>query len=159
MPIDTQTPAPVAVTVRRPTHRVLLHVAAAALVGSLLTDVAYWRSAEMMWANFSAWLVSAGTLVGLLAVLAGLFDWMTGRLRGIGPAGRRGLLGYLLAWVLAVVNAFVHTRDGWTSVVPWGLALSAITVILIVVCGVLGWRGDARLPEPGGGVNWRSAAK
>jgi len=147
MPIDTQMPAPVSVTVRRPTHPALLHVAAAALAGSLLTDIAYWRSAEMMWANFSAWLVSAGTLVGLVAVLVGLFDWMTGRLRGIGPAGRWRLLGYLLAWVLAVVNAFVHTRDGWTSVVPWGLTLSAITVLLIIVSGVLGRRRSGRLQE------------
>ena len=61
-------------------------------------------------------------------MLAGLFDWVTGRLRGIGRGGGWRLLGYLLAWLLSVVNTFVHTRDAWTSVVPWGLTLSAIVV-------------------------------
>jgi uncharacterized membrane protein len=34
---------------------------------------------------------------------------------------------------------FVHTRDAWTSVVPWGLVLSAIVVLILLVTGWLGW--------------------
>ena len=37
------------------------------------------------------------------------------------------------------MNAFVHSRDAWTSVVPTGLALSAVVVLLLVVLGWTGW--------------------
>jgi uncharacterized membrane protein len=34
---------------------------------------------------------------------------------------------------------FVHTRDGWTSVYPTGLLLSAIVVLILPFTGWLGW--------------------
>jgi uncharacterized membrane protein len=37
--------------------------------------------------------------------------------------------------ILATFNLLVHTRDAWTSVVPWGVGLSASVVILLVA----GW--------------------
>ena len=37
----------------------------ACFVGTLLTDIAYWRTAEMMWADFSAWLLTVGVDHGL----------------------------------------------------------------------------------------------
>jgi uncharacterized membrane protein len=33
----------------------------------------------------------------------------------------------------------VHTRDAWTSVVPWGLTLSAATVIVLLFTTFIGW--------------------
>jgi uncharacterized membrane protein len=42
-------------------------------------------------------------------------------------------LGYAIALVLSIFNAFVHSRDGYTSVVPTGLTLSAIVAIILVV--------------------------
>ncbi len=44
---------------RQPIHPMLVPVPIACFLGVLLTDLTYWRSAEMMWANFSAWLVAA----------------------------------------------------------------------------------------------------
>ncbi len=41
--------------------------------------------------------------------------------------------------MLAFFNVLVHTRDAWTSVVPWGLTLSVITVLILPVTGWLGW--------------------
>ncbi|PIK73709.1 hypothetical protein CS379_06895, partial [Methylobacterium frigidaeris] len=38
-----------------------------------------------------------------------------------------------------LVNAFVHSRDGWTSVVPTGLILSGLVVLILCVTGWLGW--------------------
>ena len=46
----------------------------------------------------------------------------------------------LVLFVLAVVNNFVHARDGWTSVVPTGLTLSAVMVLIMIVSGFLGHR-------------------
>lgn len=33
----------------------------------------------------------------------------------------------------------VHSRDGWTSVVPLGLTLSALVLALLLFTGWLGW--------------------
>jgi len=44
----------------------------------------------------------------------------------------------LAVFVLALFNAFIHSRDAWTSVVPTGLTLSAVTFVVILVAGVFG---------------------
>jgi uncharacterized membrane protein len=41
--------------------------------------------------------------------------------------------------IVATFNMLIHTRDAWTSVVPWGLALSGITVVLLVFTTSIGW--------------------
>ncbi|RVB52515.1 hypothetical protein EN906_36590, partial [Mesorhizobium sp. M7A.F.Ca.CA.004.06.1.1] len=91
----------VLVAARRPLHKTPMAVANACFVGTLLTDAAYWQSAEMMWADFSAWLLLAGLLVGVLAVLAALVDLFTDRLSG--EAGRVWpyLLGSLIVLVMS----------------------------------------------------------
>ncbi|MER9937987.1 DUF2231 domain-containing protein [Mesorhizobium sp. M0088] len=129
----------VLVAARRPLHRTPMAVANACFVGTLLTDVAYWRSAEMMWADFSAWLLLAGLLVGVLAVLAALVDLFTDRLSGEAGPVWPYLLGSLVVLVISLFNALVHSRDAWTSVVPTGLILSAAAVIVILLVGLLGW--------------------
>lgn len=122
-----------------PIHPMLVPFPIVCFVGTLLTDIAYWRTADMMWADFSAWLVTVGVIMGILAAIAGLTDFLGNRLvRAQSPAWPH-FLGNLLALVLAIVNMFVHMRDAWTSVVPWGLVLSAIVVLILLVTGWLGW--------------------
>jgi uncharacterized membrane protein len=48
-------------------------------------------------------------------------------------------IGNAVVLVLATVNMFVHSRDAWTSVVPWGLILSGLTVLILLFTGWLGW--------------------
>ncbi|WP_410052061.1 DUF2231 domain-containing protein [Bradyrhizobium sp. SZCCHNS30592] len=45
-------------------------------IGTLVTDIAYWRTAEIMWADISAWLLLAGPIMGVLAGIAGLIDFL-----------------------------------------------------------------------------------
>ncbi|CDN53018.1 Succinate dehydrogenase cytochrome b subunit family protein [Neorhizobium galegae bv. officinalis bv. officinalis str. HAMBI 1141] len=124
---------------RHPIHPMLVPFPIACFVGTLLTDIAYWRSAEMMWANFSAWLISAGVVLGLIAAIAGLVDFIGDRaIRSQRPAWPH-VIGNLIVLVIATINMFIHTRDAWTSVVPWGLTLSAVTVVILIVTGWLGW--------------------
>lgn len=132
-------PRSTASVVGHPIHPMLVPFPIACFVGTLLTDIAYWRTADMMWANFSAWLVTAGVVMGLLAAIAGLIDFLgDSRVRAQSPAWPH-VLGNLLALILSIVNMFIHTRDAWTSVVPWGLVLSAIVVLILLVTGWLGW--------------------
>jgi uncharacterized membrane protein len=100
---------------------------------ALLTDIAYWATANMQWANFSAWLLAVGLVMAALSILAGLFDALTGwRLHGTRP-GLAHVLGFVLATLMALLNSFIHSRDAWTSVVPGGILLSLATVILMSV--------------------------
>ena len=121
-----------------PVHSALWHSAVAGFVGALLTDVTYWRTTEMMWANFSAWLLAAGLVVGVLSAITCLFDLLSCRLVGVHRLTWPYVLGNATVLILAFFNALVHSRDAWTSVVPTGLALSAVTVAVAIVAGWLG---------------------
>ena len=108
-------------------------------VGTLITDVAYFATAEMMWADFSAWLLTVGLIMGVLAAIAGLIDFLSNRLIRVQRPAWPHMLGNILVLVLSTFNALVHSRDAWTSVVPTGLILSAIVVLILPVTGWLGW--------------------
>jgi uncharacterized membrane protein len=92
-----------------------------------------------MWADFSAWLLVVGVIMGVLAAIAGLIDFLGNRLiRTQAPAWPH-LIGNLAVLVLAFFNVLIHTRDAWTSVMPTGLILSVLTVVILPVTGWLGW--------------------
>ena len=132
-----------------PIHPMLVPIPIACFVGALLTDIAYVVSAEIMWANFSAWLLVVGVIFGVLAAIAGLIDFLGNRLvRAQSPAWPH-LIGNAVALVLAVINTLIHTRDAWTSVWPTGLILSVITVLILPVTG---WLGAALVYRDGVGV-------
>jgi uncharacterized membrane protein len=42
-------------------------------------------------------------------------------------------IGNAVALILAILNAFIHSRDAYTSVVPTGLILSVLTVLILLV--------------------------
>src|ERR1700730_13627572 len=106
----------------RPVHSMLASFSAAYFAGALVTDVVYWQMPDVMWERFSIWLIMAGLVMCALAVFAYIITPLAGRRRRAGPAWPR-LVGYALAVCLAVINAFVHSRDGYTAVVPTGLML------------------------------------
>jgi uncharacterized membrane protein len=121
-----------------PIHAMLVPIPIVCFVGTLITDLVYWRTAAMMWANFSAWLLTVGLVVSILVVIAGLIDFAGDRrVRAISTAWVHGL-GNGVALLLEIVNAFVHSRDAYSSVVPDGLILSALAVLIFVVTSWLG---------------------
>jgi len=130
---------PTARIARHPIHPMLVPVPIAFFVGTLLTDIVYWRTAEMMWADFSAWLVTVGVIVAYFAAIAGLIDFLSNRLVRAQPPAWPHAIGNLAVLVLATLNMLIHTRDGWTSVAPWGLILSAAVVLILLFTGWMGW--------------------
>jgi uncharacterized membrane protein len=118
-------------------------------VGALVTDIVYWRTAEMMWTNFSAWLLTAGLVISIFVVIAGVTDFLgDGRIRRLGAAWIHGI-GNAIALILAIFDDLVHTRDAYTSVVPTGLVLSALIVLILLVTG---WNGGQMVYRHGVGV-------
>ena len=117
-------------------HPPLIAGGATLLIGALVTDVLYADTAEMQWANFSVWLITAGLVLALLAGIALLLDF------ALGHAGRVSwvhLVALAGAALLSLLNAFIHSRDAWTSVVPQGLELSLVVVVCLVIIGWRGW--------------------
>jgi uncharacterized membrane protein len=43
------------------------------------------------------------------------------------------VVGNVVALILATFDMLVHTRDAWTSVVPWGFVLSAAIVLVLIL--------------------------
>ncbi len=126
-----------------PVHGILSGYPLAFFTGALLADIAYASSAQMQWANFAVWLITGGLIMGVLAAIAGIVD----AIRHRGAPRRRPWphsIGVASMMILALLNAFVHSRDGWTSVVPTGLALSAIVAVLAIVTSWMGYMLDAR---------------
>ena len=122
-----------------PVHPMLVPVPIVCFVGTLITDVVYWKTANMMWADMSAWLLTAGLVVSIFVVIAGVIDFFGDRrIRALRPAWIHGL-GNGLALILSILNAFVHSRDAYTSVVPTGLILSSLVVLILLVTGWNGW--------------------
>jgi uncharacterized membrane protein len=115
----------------RPLHQMLVSFSAAYFAGALVTDLAYWQTPDVLWERFSIWLITAGLIVAGLAVIAYVIDLAGGR-QIAAPAWLRAI-GYALAVVLALVNAFVHSRDGYTAVVPTGLMLSGLVVVVLLL--------------------------
>jgi len=108
------------------------------------TDIAFWQSANLMWQNFSAWLLFAGLVFGGIGLIAGLVDLVRPRTRPLRPAFFSMLL-YIVILLFAFVNSLVHAGDGWTAVVPYGLTLSAITFVLSLFTAAVSARKYARL--------------
>jgi uncharacterized membrane protein len=107
-------------------------------IGTLVTDLAYWSTGEMMWADFSAWLVTIGVITGFLAAIVGLIEFLGNRPVRALTAAWLHLIGNAIVLILATFNMLVHSRDAWTSIVPTGLILSAVVVLMLLFTGWLG---------------------
>jgi len=132
-----------------PLQRLFVPIPFVSFALALATDVAFWKTANVMWQNFSAWLLFAGLIFGAIALLAGVIDLLRPSTRLL-RASFAEILGFLVMLVLAVLNSLVHAGDGWTAVVPNGLALSAATFVISLITLIFAARSQRVL-------NWRAA--
>jgi uncharacterized membrane protein len=127
----------------RPLHRILVSFSAAYFAGALVTDLVYWQIPDVLWERFSIWLITAGLIMAGLATIAYVIDIIGGRQLDR-PAWPR-VAGYALAVVLSLFNAFVHSRDGYTAVVPTGLIFSGLVIVVLLLTA---WVGMALANRP-----------
>jgi uncharacterized membrane protein len=147
--MDQPHPPSTASIAGHPIHAMLVPFPIAFFVLALVMDIAYWQTSNLTWKHFAEWLLFAGLVGGALAAIAGAIDLLTRReIRRRAPAWPHAI-GNVIVLLLAFVNSLVHARDGWTGVVPTGLALSAATVLLMLVTG---WLGAALVYRHGVGV-------
>ena len=105
-------------------------------VGALVFDAGYARTAEILWLKGAAWLISIGLVVAIVPRFINLVRvWFPGP-AGRSPAAIAAFWLSLLAIAVAILNAFVHSRDAY-AVMPEGLWLSVLTVVLFVAARVV----------------------
>jgi uncharacterized membrane protein len=112
-------------------HGMLVSFSAAYFSGALVTDFVYWHMPDVLWERFSIWLIVAGLVMAGFGIAVYAVELVVGR-RVERPAWPLAV-GYALAVSLSVINAFVHSRDGYTAVVPTGLTLSGLVVAILIL--------------------------
>ncbi len=118
-----------------PLRGILMAFPIALFTSAVISDIAYLQSAQMQWSNFSAWLIVGALVFGGLAGLWALIDLA---LSWRSPARRAALIhvaALALAWIVGLINAFKHSQDAWSSVGAFGLTLSILSMILVLVAG------------------------
>ena len=126
---------------RDPLHPGLIGSGATLLMATLVTDFLYWRTTLFQWNNFSGWLLTGGLVLAALAGIALVIDLLLKRVTQIAWLRFAGIAA---AALLSLLNAFVHSRDAYTAVIPEGITLSAVVTVLLLLIGVGGWSLQAR---------------
>jgi uncharacterized membrane protein len=105
-------------------------------VAALIFDVLYAETAVMLWDKAAAWLIVFGLLFAVVPRLVNLTQvWITSR-RAATRTDKVDFWLNLVAIVVAIDNAFVHSRDAY-AVVPAGVWLSVCTVILLSIGNII----------------------
>jgi len=111
----------------------LLSFPIACFTCALASDIIYVGTADMMWADFAAWLLAIGIVTGVFAAFGSMIHTAAHRrIWGMRPVWG-ALVGSLAVLILAFFDNLIHSRDAWTSVMPTGIGLSAVTVIVMLV--------------------------
>ena len=101
------------------------------------TNLAYLQTSNLLWLHFSEWLLLFGLAAGLVAGIVALLQLAFSRTK---PSWGYLVCGALVL-ILAALNNFIHTADGWTAVMPFGITVSIATVVLMLLTG---WFGRIR---------------
>lgn len=100
-------------------------------VAAWIFDIIYLNSFVVEWTHAASWLIAIGLVIAIVLRLIALIDLF----RGSSRAEKVHFWITLLAIALAIVNAFVHSRDAY-AVVPSGVTLSTLVVALMLIANV-----------------------
>lgn len=113
-----------------PLHAILIAGSVPLFLGALLSDIAYFKTYQIQWSNFSSWLIAGGLLFSGLALLFALFNLVLAKRKAGRPLTY--FLVLLITWLLGLVNAFEHAKDAMATM-PLGLVMSVIVTLLTCV--------------------------
>jgi uncharacterized membrane protein len=129
--------------VGHPIYTMILPIPIICFIGTVITDLTYLSMPEIMWLDFSTWLLLAGLIAGGVAGVLLILELVrAGRARTSALVTHFALL--LAAWIVEVFNSFVHARDGWTAVAGTGIILSIIGALLSIAAGWVWQSASAR---------------
>jgi uncharacterized membrane protein len=102
---------------RRPLHPGLIAAGSTLLIATFASDLLYWRTLLFQWNNVAGWLLAAGLVLAALADIAFIVDVVIAR---GGRIAWLRLVALAVAAILALLNAFVHSREGIRPSFPKG---------------------------------------
>lgn len=120
-----------------PLHPMMVTFPIAFLLGALASDLVFLYEGDLFWARMSFWLIGAGTVMGVLAGIAGAVELLAVRgIRRRAAAWNHFVAGVVLLAV-AAANWIWRLPDPG-AVWPWGLYMSGLTALLVAFAGWLG---------------------
>jgi uncharacterized membrane protein len=129
------TAAPRAARAIHPLHGALLAGAVPLFLGAFLSDLTYGGSAEIQWSNFAQWLLVGAMIFTGFGLLWASIALLRRRAWKAWP-----MLCFLLllaAFILGLIDCFVHARDAW-GIMPAAPILSGIVSAIVVLAAVVG---------------------
>lgn len=129
-----------------PIHAMVLAFPVALFVSALLSDITYVNTAEPQWTNFSSWLIAGAEFFTGLALAWAILALFVGRARHLRRRGLFYIAVLAVLFVVGLINAFHHARDGWHSVGSFGVGLSVVCTVLALI-GVFIAHGSPRQSE------------
>ncbi|QXQ07377.1 hypothetical protein KX816_04950 [Sphingosinicellaceae bacterium] len=101
---------------------------------AFVTDIIYVGSLQIMWAQFSIWLITGGLIMGgvVLAIEIARFILNHGK-RPLQRWFGLPFWGGVIVLTLSLLNALIHSRDAYTSVVPGGIVLSGVVTLIAII--------------------------
>ncbi|MDU3078065.1 MAG: DUF2231 domain-containing protein, partial [Mixta calida] len=98
-------------------------------------DIIYLNSPHPMWTKSASWLIAFGLIIAIIPRLINLVQvWVGVSWPQTSPV-KIHFWANLLAIVLAIFNAFVHSRDAY-AVAPAGVILSTLVVALLCLANI-----------------------
>lgn len=138
---------------RHPLHPMLVVFPIAFWVAAFLSDVIYWRTGDVDFAEASPWLIGAGLVGAALAAAAGLTDYFGNpAIRRLKDANQH-MIGNVVAVLVAAASLVIRlTQGSEAAVLPVGIVLSTVVVAILLFTG---WKGGELVYRRGVGVDER----
>jgi uncharacterized membrane protein len=134
--------------VGHPIHVMLVHFPVAFVVATFGIDVLYWWSGDEFWVRAGLWSAGMAFWSGLLASVVGTGELLLVRGIRMLEASWSHAVAAMTLLAMAAANWGVRLLDP-ASVLPHGLALSAISSVMV---GFAGWHGGKLVFDHGVGI-------
>ncbi|QBQ55715.1 DUF2231 domain-containing protein [Nitrosococcus wardiae] len=143
IPPTLATPPPPATPTRmalagHPIHPMMVTFPVAYLLGGFATDIAFWWTRDPFWARASLWLIGAGALMGILASLIGMLEFLWVKEIRTHVSSWSHFLAAVMLLAIAAANWQLRIDDPVVALLPWGMFLSVITALAV---GFAAWLG------------------
>lgn len=139
MPKPHEKPIPSRVAIlQHPLHPMVVVFPISFLMFTVVSDAVFWWRGDAFWALVSFWLSAAGLTIGVLAALLGLADFMLMKQVRQHVAAWSHMIVGIMVLSLAAANVQLRWDDPVTAVLPWGIVVSAVLALMVVIVGWLG---------------------
>jgi uncharacterized membrane protein len=121
-----------------PIHAMVVNFPITLLTVLVVSDLGWVISGDPFWARLSLWLVGGGAVMGLFAGLIGTLELLLiPGVRRRGASWNHFIVATMLISV-AFTNWFLRLAGPADMIVPWGMSLSLLGALLVMIAGWLG---------------------